>query len=285
MRNLTIVRAKSFVGCAASIKVYIEDPMCDDLTINGCPCRFLGKLKNGEVKTFQIAEAAAKVFVITDKLSKGYCNEYCTLEEGTEDITLTGKNHFNPASGNAFRFDGVTDAEVLANRKKGTRKGIVVLIAACIVGFVIGMVISRGLLNGPAEPKTFEVNDMNITLTDDFRKQGASGFTAGFGTKDVAVLVLEEEFSLQQGFGDLSLKEYANLVVQNSGKGAKVQDKLDFSYFEFDAKVDNGETYHYIAVMYKGPDAFWLIQFATDKDKADEYRTDIFGWAASVTFD
>ena len=66
MRNLTIMRAKSVVACAATMKVYIEDPMCDDLTINGLPCRFLGKLKNGEVKTFQIDESAAKVFVIAD---------------------------------------------------------------------------------------------------------------------------------------------------------------------------------------------------------------------------
>lgn len=285
MRNLTIVRAKRFVACAASMKVYIEDPECNDLTINGCPCRKLGTLKNGEAKTFEISEAAAKVFVIADKLSKGYCSEYYPLEEGTEDITLTGKNCFNPAAGNAFRFDGVTDAAVLQNRKKGTKIGIVVLIAACIVGFAIGWFATTGLLGASGEAKDFEVNGMQITLTDEFRKQGASGFTAGYGSKDVAVLVLEEEFSLQAGFGDLTLQEYAQLVLKNNGYSSQIKTENGVTYFEYEATVSTGETYHYIAATYKGPDAFWLIQFATEKSDAAAYRDQIFTWAKSVTFE
>ena len=63
MRNLTIRREKHFVASLATMKVYIEDPTANDLTINGVSCRKLGTLKNGEEKTFTIAEEAAKVFV------------------------------------------------------------------------------------------------------------------------------------------------------------------------------------------------------------------------------
>lgn len=289
MRNLTIKRAKRFVGCAGVMKVYIEDPGANDTTINGVTCRFLGKLKNGEEKTFSVSENAARIFVIADQLSKGFCNEYYPLPEGSQDVTLTGKNHFNPAAGNPFRFDGVTDPDVMENRKKGAKKGLAILIAAIIVGVVVGGIfggmISNALLSGPAEPKDFSVNGMQITLTDDFKKQSASGFTAGYGTKEVAVLILEEAFSLQAGFGDLSLQEYAKLVLDNSGHAAQIKTENGVTYFEYDATGGNGKMFHYIAAMYKGPDAFWLIQFATEQKNAEEHRNEIFEWAKSVRFD
>jgi hypothetical protein len=79
--------------------------MASELVINNVPCRKLGELKNGEEKTFVIGENSAKVFVIADTLSRNYCNEYYQLPDGQDDILLSGKNNFNPASGNAFRFD------------------------------------------------------------------------------------------------------------------------------------------------------------------------------------
>ena len=284
MRNLTIRREKHFVACLATMKVYIEDPTANDLTINGVSCRKLGTLKNGEEKTFAIAEDAAKVFVIADKLSKGFCSEYYPLPAGQEDMLLTGKNSFNLATGNAFRFDGVTDAEVLNHRKKGVRKGIVVLIIAAIIGFAMGYFFDFSVGTATGEPKTFSSNGMQITLTDEFRKQSAAGYTAGFGSKDVAVLVLKEGFTLQEGFDQLSLKEYGNLVLQNKGKNTTLKTENGVTYFEYDGTNGN-DTYHYIATIFKGPDAFWLIQFATKDSNAAEFRDEIFAWAKTITFE
>ena len=42
MRNLTIKRTKSFVGCAAKLKVYIEDPNSQEISIRNTPCRKIG---------------------------------------------------------------------------------------------------------------------------------------------------------------------------------------------------------------------------------------------------
>ena len=146
MRNLTIKRKKKFVACLGKLKVYIEDAQTNELIISGVPCRKLGDLKNGEEKTFEIGEDAAKVFVIADTLSKDYCTEFYQLSEGQDDIVLTGENYFNPANGNAFRFDNNNSAEVLAARKKGNKKGTVILVIAIIVGFIIGFAISSGIL-------------------------------------------------------------------------------------------------------------------------------------------
>ena len=141
MRKLTIKRTKSFVGCIAKMKVYIEDHVASELVICDVPCRKLGDLKNGEEATFEIGEEAAKVFVIADGVSKDYCNDLYELDDGQEDIYLTGKNHFNLASGNAFLFDNNHSQAALANRKKGKKKGIVYLIIAIVIGAIVGFMI------------------------------------------------------------------------------------------------------------------------------------------------
>lgn len=88
MRNLTIERRKTFVGCAMKMKVYIEDATSNELVIGGVNCRKLGDVKSGETKTFEVAESSAKVYVIADTLSRNYCNEFY---QGSEDIALSGK--------------------------------------------------------------------------------------------------------------------------------------------------------------------------------------------------
>ena len=203
MRYLTIKRKKSFVACLGKMKIYIEDPTSSEMTINNVPCRKIGDLKNGEEKTFQIDEQAAKIFVIADKLSKGYCNEYYQLSEGQDDIFLSGENKFNPAAGNAFRFDNNESEEIAANRKKGTRKGSLILVIAVIVGAIIGFSLSSGLTSNKApEVKKFSSNGMTITLTDEFVKTNIEQYTVAYDSKNVAVFALREEFTLADGFED-----------------------------------------------------------------------------------
>ena len=109
MRTLTVKRDKRYVGSLAKIKLYIEDPTSNDIVINHVKCRKLGEIKNGEEKSFVIEENEAKVFAITDKLSKGYCNDYYKIPAGNEDVFIQGRTSFCLISGNAFLFDGVSD--------------------------------------------------------------------------------------------------------------------------------------------------------------------------------
>ena len=68
------------------------------------------------------------------------------LPAGNEPITLTGKPQFNPAAGNPFRFEGITDSETLANRKKGMGWAIVLAIGASLIGVFIGKAIAQAIL-------------------------------------------------------------------------------------------------------------------------------------------
>ena len=287
MRNLTIKRTKSFVGCLAKMKIYIEDSSSQEMLINDTPCRKIGDLKSGEEKTFQIGEQEAKVFVIADKLSKNYCNEYYQLSEGQEDIFLSGKNRFNPANGNAFRFDNNESEEIVANRKQGARKGLLILIVAAVVGAVVGYTITSGLFpNKTPDVKIFSSNGMTITLTDEFRETDIENYTVTYDSKNVAVFALKETFTLADGFGDYTLEQYANLMIQAnnlSSTGIKTADGL--TRFEYDfTNPETNNCYKYFSYVYKTNDAFWLIQFATLNENVDGYAQQITDWAKSVEF-
>ena len=286
MRNLTIERRKTFVGCAMKMKVYIEDPGANDTTINGVTCRFLGKLKNGEEKSFLIDEREAKVFVIADSLSKGFCNDYYQIPAGDEDISLSGKNLFNPATGNAFRFDNNNSADVAASRRKGENKGVVVLIVSLIIGAIVGMCISNGIIRSlDSRPKDFSEQEMTVTLTREFGEFAAEGFTVSYSSEDVVVFALREDFSLAEGLGDFTLDDYAALVMYNNGiEGAELKNVDGIPYFEYDTDFED-ETYSYAIFMYKASDAFWLFQFATHDEDYDKLKLDILGWASSVRFE
>ena len=285
MRTLSILRKKSFVGMAGTLKVYIEDPQNGDLKINGVPCRKLGNLKNNQQVQFSIGEEETRVYLIADRISKDYCNEFYPIPAGTEDISLSGKCHYNPFLGNPFRFDGVTDESVLANRKKGGGKSIAVIIVAALLGAVIGYVATSGILNS-TEPKTFSNAGMQITLTDSFRESKQDGFDAFYVSKNAAVLCLKESFSLMPGLEDYTLQQYGQLVINNNQMGNEVTLHTDgkVTYFTYTADVD-GKTFYYYATVHKSQDAFWLIQFYTQEKDAQEYYDQFSQWAQSVRFE
>ena len=288
MRNLTIKRVKSFVGSLAKMKVYIEDPTSNEICINDISCRKIGDLKNGEEKTFQIDEQEVKIYVIADKLSKNYCNEFYHLPAGQEDVFLSGKNKFNPANGNAFRFDNNESEENIANRKRGARKGLLILIVAAIVGAVVGYSITSGLFSDKTpDAKDFSSNGMSISLTDEFIKTDIENYTVAYDSKNVAVFALKEAFALVDGFQNYTLEQYGNLVLKNNNLSASELQNLDgLTEFEYEFTNPNTkDTYKYFSFVYKADDAFWLVQFATLTENADEYRAQILEWAKTVSFE
>lgn len=287
MRKLTIKRKKSFVASLAKLKVYIEDP-AGELDITGIKCRLLGTLANGEEKSFYIEENAAKAFVIADKMSRDYCYDCRNLPEGNEDIYLTGKNAFNPATGNAFRFEGGTDEEVAKRHKESKKGGLIVLITAIVIGLTAGWIIGSGVIYSKkkATPKDFSYEEMTITLTALFKEEEVEGRTV-FTSNDVAVFVLRENFVA----GDIDLsgytvRGYAELARENNPVMA------DATYEETDGVPnmvytyagDDGKTYVYFTTFYKSSDAFWIVQYFVNESGYESRKPKFIEWAKTVHF-
>lgn len=270
-----------------SLKIYIEDPTSEEIVINGTPCRKLGTIKNGEEKTFQVEEDSLKVFVIADKLSKNYCNEFYQLPEGQEPISLSGKPRFNLFTGNAFRFDNNDNEAVEKNRKRGLKIGLIVfavfVAVGAVAGYFIGTLINKD--SAKAEAKDFSSNGMTITLTEDFVEREYIGYTAIYTSSDVVVGVIGESFSLMPGLKNYTTQQYAQIVMQNNGKYAEIKTEDGLVYFEFDdSDPTTNVVYHYVAYAYKTSNSFWLVQFSTTKAKVDDYAESITKWAKSVRF-
>ena len=283
MRNLTIKRTKSFVGCIIKMKVYIEDPASNEITINNVPCRKLGTLKNGETVTFQIDNNQAKIFVIADKISKEYCNDFYTIPEGEDDISISGKNHFNPSAGNAFLFDGIHNDEILEKRNKNKKKGLVIFIAAIFLGVIIGLL--PNILLDP-EPKTFTSEyGINITLTDEFKRRDYEGFTDVYTTSDIAVMILKEGFFEYGDISEYTISEYGYLFLSsNEMTSTRLSQTDNLTCFEYNNTSDSNKEYGYLGVIFKDDDAFWIVQFSTYAKDMDEYRAQFIEWAKTVKF-
>ena len=156
--------------------------------------------------------------------------------------------------------------------------------------FVMVLLTAVSCQKPDAEPKNkiFNSNGMTITLTDEFHESSYQGYTACYESSKVAVFVLKESFSLQEGFEDFTLDEYAELVLQsNSSKSPSAISKKDgLTSMEYKFFNENtNQTYKYFSVMYKGPDAFWLVQFACVENIYDAQKDSFVTWAKTVKFD
>ena len=287
MRELTIKREKSFVGCLGKMKVYIEDYTAQDLVINGIPCRKLGTLKNGEEKTFVVHEYQARVYVIGDKLSKNFCNDFYTIPAGYENIYLSGKNKYNPLTGNPFRFDGVANEDVIQNRKKGSRIGIAILVASIVIGFCLGFF---GSFFDTANPKLFTYDEFSITLTDEFTEGEYEGFTKVYESWECAVFVIEEDITQLIDAGsleaDASLEDYCQLVIDVNGLGEEIKPETyeDLIYYSYNwTNPESNKNYTYTSFVYESEESFWIVQFAYPEEDAAEIEPTVIEWAKSVT--
>ena len=85
-----------------------------------------------------------------------------------------------------------------------------------------------------------------------------------------------------EGLEDLTLSEYAQLVIDNNDVDSEIENKDGLTCFAYD-QISNGKDTHYYAFIYKASDAFWLIQFACENKYYDEAADLILKWAKSVT--
>ncbi len=140
-------------------------------------------------------------------------------------------------------------------------------------------------LTGKAKEKDFSKAGATITLTDAFTEQSLVTQTAYYVSLKSIVTTLKEDFSSFQGteYENMTLNQYANLVLTANSLTAAVAEEDGLLYFTYE-KSTNGKEFKYYATVFKGPDAYWLIQFACEVNDFDDFLPDFQKWAKSVTF-
>lgn len=128
-----------------------------------------------------------------------------------------------------------------------------------------------------SKDQSFSNNGLYMELPGSYRALSENemvGFTFGMGDKKSVVLGLKEEKSMFESYGlDLTLEEYADLVIEANSLSTTVKYEGGIPTFTFSKYID-GTYYKYLAATIEGADAFWLIQFACEEGKFDDmYNT------------
>lgn len=167
-------------------------------------------------------------------------------------------------------------------------KVIVFIILVVVVGITIGCVC----LFFDSDEKVFSKDGMSITLTEDFVENEYYGFNAYYDTEEAQVYVMKESFSLLKENNqptNISTKEYAKIMMETQNLNADIVEEEGLTYFYYEKDVlGYAEEYvknSYYAVAFKTDDAFWLFQFACEKNLFSEYEEKFIKWAKSVDFD
>lgn len=129
------------------------------------------------------------------------------------------------------------------------------------------------------KPKNFSSDGITLLLTDRFDvKESELGFDAYYSAPFCGVVVLKEEFSLEEGLAEKSLQSYVEGVIENNGHTGLTPIEKDGLWYYVSEKQD---TYSY-SFSYKGSDAFYIVQFLCFKKDIAKYENLIFLWAQSV---
>jgi hypothetical protein len=117
--------------------------------------------------------------------------------------------------------------------------------------------------NDTPSPKEFGTQGIRLTLTDDYIDYEAEGYTAVYiSTEDFSMaIILKEYFADFAAFAmdanAMTLTDYAQLVISVGGLDSMVNERNGVTYFTYST-----DTHSYFSTVFKGTDAFWLVQFA-----------------------
>lgn len=134
-----------------------------------------------------------------------------------------------------------------------------------------------------AAPKTFEAKGLSITLTEDFERNDDlnNEQDAVFMSNEALVTVLCESFNQLAVDDSFTEADYAELVCLANDMNVEVKDKDGYTYFVYESTVD-GDDFKYLAVIFKGDDAFYMVQFCTFADGFSSELDDFWAYADTV---
>lgn len=295
MRNLTLNREKAFTGCLCKYDVYALSTDGKGMKFRKERYKKIGTIKNGKQETFQISEEETKILVVpglmSNKIDKIIANDIVTIPMGVEDVSLSGK--VKRTALYATFFNEPIGEDTINNRKKNKKYSIYYIISS-IICLILGILLGLSTVMAEPEPATYTVDEMQITLLDDFVEDEADGYDATFENEDVVVLVMKDYIKTDEEYKDMTLEEYGlatvNYIEENffdeyGGSCSDFKSENGFNYIEYQINREDGSTYYYKEYYYEVTDGFWCVTFAcTTEDEYVANYNSFDEWASSVTF-
>ena len=137
--------------------------------------------------------------------------------------------------------------------------------------------------------KTFTKDGISITVKGFFTEQNdlAEGFNLILISPDAGVMILKETFTEFEEAGldtDMSVKDYAKIVMKGNGFSGDPIEEDGMTYFIYTETAD-GTEFTYMGFCYRGTDAYWLVQIYCPTEDYEAKKPEMMEWAKSVSFD
>lgn len=134
----------------------------------------------------------------------------------------------------------------------------------------------------------FSALGMTISLPEGTEETVLTGQTVTYSTENVIVTMMKIPFSKSTDLQDLSAEEFTEMTILSSNlpTGVKLTTEDGIPGFDFEQENPQmNDTYHHFVKIYKGGNAFLMVQFIVPVDQVEEYVDQFAIWAKSVRFD
>lgn len=127
--------------------------------------------------------------------------------------------------------------------------------------------------------KEFKKDGITLLLTDRFEEQESErGFDAYYVSDFCGVVVLREEFTIEEGLADKTLEQYTKNVISNNGHtNIQPHNKDGLWFYEHSSGGNFVRSY-----CYKGSDAFYVVQYICSQSDKNTFDDLFYLWAESV---
>ena len=152
------------------------------------------------------------------------------------------------------------------------------LVCGIVIVAIIGLVIYTKMT------KTFTKQDFKITLTNEFKEDNYKGVNYYFISRNSGISVLKEKFDDLKEIeldSESSLDDYAKAVLSANNREARINENKGFYYFTYDDENGN-ERYYYMTTLFKGEDAFWLVNFFGKYEDRESLEMDFLRYARTI---
>ena len=218
-------------------------------------------------------------------------NEKENLIESAEKVTPETPAEATEAENKAEEKEAEPSVQKNAPKRKKKLPVLLcvsIILVFAIISFVIGIIVADvPILEIFSKTKTYTADELNIVLPKDFTAiSGRDDLVACYSSNDVSIYIKKEAITEDSYLEMYDLDNYRlNILHENGMKYEELKNIEGNPYFMYDYLHEaSGVTYTFFTFAYKTDDAFWMVQFATEKENVAEFEADIIQWADSVTF-
>jgi hypothetical protein len=130
-----------------------------------------------------------------------------------------------------------------------------------------------------------EYGEFSIEIPEVFEEVAVEGYTAYFKKDNVYVWAIKDSFINLDGSSVWEVKDYAERIHYVNALKSPTPVTVTDGLYNIEYTVFNemkNINFRYLTVMYKGSDAFWMVQFACDENEYEQYKPHFLAWAKTV---